>query len=48
MARDRIPVKRPIVGALIPTRLRFTIRELLPPQCSKKYLEKTSEDRNVE
>ena len=33
MARDRIPVKRPIVGALIPTRLRFTIRELLPSQC---------------
>ncbi len=48
MARDRIPVKRPIVGALIPTRLRFSICELLPSQCFGKYLEKTSEDRNVE
>ena len=48
MARDRIPAKRPIVGALIPTRLRFTICELLPSQCFGKYLEKTSEDRNVE
>ena len=48
MARDRISVVCPIVGALIPTRLRFTIRELLPSQCFGKYLEKTSEDRNVE
>ena len=48
MARDRIPVKRPIVGALIPTRLRFTIRELLPSRCSDKRLEKTYDDRNVE
>ena len=48
MARDRISIVRPIVGALNPTRLRFTICELLPSQCSDKYLEKTSEDRNVE
>ena len=48
MARERISVKRPIIGALNPTRLRFTIRELLPSQCSDKYLEKTSEDWNVE
>ena len=48
MARDSISVKRPIVGALNPTRLRFTICELLPSQCFGKYLEKTSEDRNVE
>ena len=48
MARDRILAKRPIVGALILTRLHFTIRELLPSQCFGKYLEKTSEDRNVE
>ena len=47
MARDRISIVRPIVGALIPTRLRFTICELLPSQCSDKYLEKTSDDRNV-